>query len=222
MRHRGRSAIAAVIGSVLLLAGCTQAVSGSGESQEGITFPSDIQGLGALLIRGNDAIKTAHLQLNESAGGTAIKALGDEELANGTVQSIDLSETVGSLALRFIIIGATVYAKLPAAVYQSPKPWVEISPTTSRPEVAAALHVVSDIDPDRCRQERRQPRVGGQGPELQGQGAAQRGDRRPLQAQRRCEFAADRLPESRCARTERADQAARSRSTSTSRAVRAR
>ncbi len=135
MRHLGRAAAAAVLGSVVLLAGCAQTVSGSGTSQEGISFPSDIQGLGALLVRGNDAIKTAHLQLNESAGGTAIKASGDEQLANGAVQSIDLQETVGSLALRFVIIGATVYAKLPASVYPSPKPWVEIGATTSDPKL---------------------------------------------------------------------------------------
>jgi hypothetical protein len=131
MRHRGRSAIAAVLGSVLLLSGCTQAVSGTGESTEGITFPSDIQGLGALLTRGNNSIKTAHLQLTEGAAGETITAHGDEELSNGTVKSIDLSETVSSLDLRFIIIGTKVYAQLPAAVYQSPKPWVEISPTTA-------------------------------------------------------------------------------------------
>ena len=90
------------------------------ESTEGITFPSDIQGLGALLTRGNNSIKTAHLQLTESAAGQTITAHGDEELSNGTVKSIDLSETVNSLDLRFIIIGTKVYAQLPAAVYQSP------------------------------------------------------------------------------------------------------
>ena len=120
-----------MIGCVSLLTGCAQTVSGTGVAEESITYPSDIQDLGALLVRGNESIKSAHLQLTENAGGTTVKADGDEELSNGSVKAIDLHETVNDVVLRFVIIGTTVYAKLPPSLYQSPKPWVEISSSTT-------------------------------------------------------------------------------------------
>jgi hypothetical protein len=124
---------AAVLAVAVLVAGCSQDVSGSGKSKQGTTFPSDIQDLAGLLSRGNESIKTAHLDLTETAAGQTVKGSGDEKLSGGKATSIDLSETVNSISLEFIIIDTQVYAKLPPTVYQSSKPWVQITSSTSDP-----------------------------------------------------------------------------------------
>jgi hypothetical protein len=97
-------------------------------------FPTDIKSLGALL-NGNRTIKSAHVALTESAAGTTVTSAGEEELSNVTVQAMDMTETVNGATLRFIILGAVVYAKLPPATYQSTKPWVEMTASTTDPQL---------------------------------------------------------------------------------------
>jgi hypothetical protein len=103
--------------------------SPSSSSQSG--FPTDPQSLAAFLVKGNTSIKTAHLSLVETVGAQRIAGAGDEQLSDGQVQAVDLTERVGSIRLRFIIIGDTLYAKVPRSVFASSKPWVEISSTTT-------------------------------------------------------------------------------------------
>jgi predicted small secreted protein len=94
-------------------------------------FPTNLAALGDLLVKGGNSVKSAHLELSESAAGTTVAGAGDETVSNGKVTSIDLSESVGATKLRFIIVNGKVFAQLPASVYPAKKPWVEISSTTT-------------------------------------------------------------------------------------------
>lgn len=94
-------------------------------------FPTSLAALGDLLVRGGNSVKSAHLELSESAGGTSVTGVGDETVSNGKVVSIDLSESVGATKLRFIILNGKVYAQLPPSLYPATKPWVQISSSTT-------------------------------------------------------------------------------------------
>jgi hypothetical protein len=105
------------------------AASASAGSQSG--FPTDVQALAALLSTGNASIKTARLSLAETVGAQRIAGVGDEKLSDGRLQAVDLTERVGRVRLRFIVIGDRLYARVPAAIYPSSKPWVEITSSTT-------------------------------------------------------------------------------------------
>lgn len=130
--------IAAASVAALLLAACSQTVSGtpepagvSGGSQT--PFPKDVASLGRLL-QGNRSVHTAHIGLTEDAAGTSVTATGVEKLDNAQVQAMDMSESVESQQIRFILIGTDVYAKLPPATQiEHSKPWIEITSSTTDP-----------------------------------------------------------------------------------------
>lgn len=132
--------LATVCAAALLLGACSQTVSGTPEQAGGpaaspsqTPFPKDIASLGKLL-QGNQSVHTAHIGLNEDAAGTSVTATGVEKLDNAQVQAMDMSESVASQQIRFILIGSDVYAKLPAATPIShSKPWIEITASTSDP-----------------------------------------------------------------------------------------
>ena len=165
--HSKRLVTASVIATVLVLAACSNAVNGSGNQSTDSSsptgsapatgssfpstspsdtssdtgspagFPADVDSLGALLAKGNSSISSAHLELKEDAGGVSIVGTGDEKLSDGKVVAMDLTEEVSGSTLRFVIVDDKVYAKLPAAMHQSSKPWVQISPTTSDAQLRA-------------------------------------------------------------------------------------
>lgn len=98
----------------------------------GSNFPTDVAGLAALLAKGKQSTKSAHIVLEETVAGSGFTGSGDERLADGKVVAIDLTETIPSAGtVRYRIIGATVFAQLPDTLYKSSKPWVQISATTT-------------------------------------------------------------------------------------------
>lgn len=115
--------------ALLLLVSCSQTVSGTGHTG----FPTDVKSVGALL-QGNRSVRTARIELTEASGATTVHSTGSEKLTDTKVDAMDMSETVNGTAIRFIIIGATVYAKLPASTpITHDKPWVELTAATTDP-----------------------------------------------------------------------------------------
>lgn len=154
--NRARVIAASAFASLMVAAGCSSSVGGSGTSASnppssgtgstvpstssasasasasaGSQFPTDVQALAALLAKGNASIETARLSLAETVGAQRIAGVGDEKLSDGRLQAVDLTERVGSVRLRFIVIGDRLYAKVPAAIYPSSKPWLEITSSTT-------------------------------------------------------------------------------------------
>ena len=130
-------AIAAGCAAAVLLGACSQTVNGtpasSGASGAQTPFPKDIAAL-AKLLQGNRSVHTAHIGLTEEAAGTTVTATGVEKLGNGQVQAMDMSESVQSQQIRFIVIGTDVYAKLPPATpIAHSKPWIKLSASTTDP-----------------------------------------------------------------------------------------
>lgn len=120
----------ALLTALASLTACSQAVSGTGQ----VSFPTDVHAVGALL-QGNRTVRSAHMQLSETAGGTTVHSTGVEKLTDVKVDAMDMTETVSGNSVRFVILGPNVYAKLPAnSPLPHTKPWIELTPTTSDPQ----------------------------------------------------------------------------------------
>lgn len=93
-------------------------------------------GLAARLGQGLSHARTAHLTLNVDAAGQSIVGGGDEQLSNGKLVALDLTETVSkSLALRLIIVGGKAYVRLPGSLNTSGKPWQLVTAKSSNSTV---------------------------------------------------------------------------------------
>jgi hypothetical protein len=99
--------------------------------------PTDAAGLATELQQGSRSIRSAHLSLQVAAAGQTLDGQGDETLADGKLQDLDLTETVpGAGQIRILMAGGKTYAQLPAGANSSGKPWVLVSTTSSNPVVA--------------------------------------------------------------------------------------
>lgn len=108
--------------------------------------PTDAAGLAALLRRGTSSVTSTHFTLDISGAGQTVKGEGDQKLANGTVQALDLTEEVGSLGkLRIIIVDRSTYLQLPPALNQSGKPWVLVTPNSSNPTVRTMASLLESV-----------------------------------------------------------------------------
>jgi predicted small secreted protein len=122
--------IIALVTAAASLTACSQTVSGTGQ----IGFPTDVHAVGALL-QGNRTVRSAQVQLTETAGGTTVQTTGVEKLTDVKVDAMDMTETVSGTTVRFIILGTSVYAKLPAnSPLPHTKPWIELTASTSDPQ----------------------------------------------------------------------------------------
>lgn len=155
-------AATALLGSLIVVSGCSSAVNGNGQagssaptssrarsgsaptttapsssasSTSSSTFPSDVAGLATKIQSGNGSIKSAHIRLSEQAGGTSVVGTGTEQLSGGKVQAMDLTETVGGMTMQFRLVDGQVFAKVPQSVYPATKPWLQISPTTTNAQL---------------------------------------------------------------------------------------
>lgn len=157
MFSMSRSAAVVVLCSALAVTSCSTSDAGNPSGGNAPLAPSaapasppptDAAGLAALLRRGASSVTSTHFTLNMSAAGQTITGEGDQKLANGTVQAMDLTEEIGSLGkLRIIIVDRSTYAQLPPALNQSGKPWVLITKDSSNPVVrtmAASLESVQN------------------------------------------------------------------------------
>jgi hypothetical protein len=99
--------------------------------------PTDAVGLASALQKGAQSIRSAHLTLQVTAAGQTIDGQGDETLSGGTLQDLDLTETVPPAGqIRIVMAAGKTYVQLPAQLNQSGKPWVLVSTTSSNPVVA--------------------------------------------------------------------------------------
>jgi hypothetical protein len=141
--------VPAVVAAGVGLTGCDQATwvqqaaGGSGAAGSDSAPPTDAAGLARYLRDGTADISSAHLTLDVNSGGVEITADGDEKLAGGQLSALDLTETIpGAGDITVLIVDGSTYAKVPAALQASDKPWLLISPDSSNPlvqQLAASL-----------------------------------------------------------------------------------
>jgi hypothetical protein len=108
--------------------------------------PTDAAGLADLLHRGISSVSSVHLALNVTSPGKTINSEGDAKLASGTLQALDITEEVGTVGKRrLLIVDQATYAQVPGTVNQANKPWVLVTRDSPNPAVrnmAASLDAV--------------------------------------------------------------------------------
>jgi hypothetical protein len=139
-----------VLPAVALLAACTSgSSSGGGGSPSGL--PTTPAGLSARIVAASAARTSAHLQVKLSLSGATATGAGDERLAASRLQALDITLTVpGAGDVRVVHIDRNTYARLPALLNPSGKPYVAVTPDSSNatvkllaPYVGAAVTAVS-------------------------------------------------------------------------------
>lgn len=71
-----------------------------------------------------------------SAGTVGLTGSGDEAIAEGKLQSLNLTENVPSAGkLRIVMTGGKTYLQLPESLSHSTKPWVLVTPTSTNPVI---------------------------------------------------------------------------------------
>jgi len=125
--------------AVVALAGCAPAAKDAASSPASSSTPApptDAAGLSAVLKASASKIHSAHLSMNIAAGTATLTGSGDETMAAGKLQSLDLTEQIPQAgSLRIVMIDGKTYLQLPPAMNRSGKPWVLVSPASSNPGV---------------------------------------------------------------------------------------
>jgi hypothetical protein len=149
--------LCAVLALPCLLAACSSSTSGKGStgssgasgSSTGASTgssaaapggkPTDAAGLGGLMQSAIAGITSAHIALDVDAAGQKVSGVGDEKLSAGKLVAMDITEQLpgGTGSLRLIIVGGKTYAKLPASLNKSGKPYVLVSGNSSNATVRA-------------------------------------------------------------------------------------
>jgi hypothetical protein len=81
---------------------------------------------------GVGSVRSAHVQIDVNAVGQSITGGGDEQLHAGKVVAMEMTTNVPSFgSIELIVAGGKTYAKLPASLNKSGKPFVLVSPTSS-------------------------------------------------------------------------------------------
>lgn len=132
----------AAAAAAVLLTACGPGSSGgsaSGSSTSASSTPApptDAASLSALLRSGSASIHTAHVTLDLSAAGTTVNGAGDEVLAGGRLQALDLTESVPKAGrIRLLMADGKTYAQLPQQIAGSTEPWVLVSASSSNPVI---------------------------------------------------------------------------------------
>ncbi|MFN2559776.1 MAG: hypothetical protein ABR571_00550 [Jatrophihabitans sp.] len=132
-----------------LLAACSSSTSGKGSTGSSGAAgssaaapggkPTDAAGLGGLMQSAIAGITSAHISLDIDAAGQKVSGAGDEKLSGGKLVAMDITEQLpgGAGSLQLIIVGGKTYAKLPASLNKSGKPYVLVTPDSSNPTVRA-------------------------------------------------------------------------------------
>jgi hypothetical protein len=99
--------------------------------------PTDAPGLSALLERGSNSVKSAHISLKVDAAGAQVVGSGDEELNEGVLTGLNITESLpgGAGSLQLIIADGKTYAMLPSSINPSDKPWVLITSDSTNPTI---------------------------------------------------------------------------------------
>lgn len=163
MNSRRLSALVA-LPAALALTACSSSTSGSGSGSAGTsstasstsapsssaatngattggsatTSSGGAAQLAAVLQAGAAKIRTAHLTLLINAAGQTITGSGDEQVANGKVTSLQITETLpGNQQIRIVRVNNKTYAKLPQSLSKSAKPYVLVNSNSSNPQLRA-------------------------------------------------------------------------------------
>ena len=117
-----------------VLAACSSSGGGGGGGLPS-GMPTDALGLGTTLQNAISKMTSAHIALDISLAGQKLTGSGDETLASGRLTGLDLTENLpnGGGAIRLILAGGKTYAKLPAALNSSDKPYLLVSKSSSNP-----------------------------------------------------------------------------------------
>jgi hypothetical protein len=137
MNARRTHALLALSLAVALTA-CSSSTSGNGGGAKGLPgMPTDAAGLGNLMQSATATVTSAHISLDVNAAGQSVSGGGDEKLAAGKLVALDLTENLPSGAgeLRIIIVDGKTYAKLPASMRTSAKPYSLVTENSSNPVV---------------------------------------------------------------------------------------
>lgn len=154
MRASRRVALLALPAAIA--AACTS--SGGGGTGIPSGMPTDAPALGTLLQSGLSTMTSAHFDLGIDIAGQQLTGGGDEKVTNGKLVALDLTETLPGLGpVRVILVNGTAYAKLPAALNSTGKPYLVVSESSSNQYVrqlassldsalsAVALSGITDI-----------------------------------------------------------------------------
>jgi hypothetical protein len=127
------------------------AISSNPGTPAGPGRPSDVSAATARLDQqlraGVATVRTVHLEITTTVSGQTILGTGDEQLKDGTPSALHLTEKMPTgVSLELVLIGTKIYAKLPASLYKTEKPWVLISTHSS---TAAIKQLASTIESTR-------------------------------------------------------------------------
>lgn len=136
---RGPALALAASAALLTVTACGPASTGTASStaaSSSSAMPTDAAGVSTLLRESSSRIHSAHLDMTITAAAMTLKGTGDETLAGGKLQTLDLTENVPQLGpLRVIIAGGKTYLQVPTSLSHANKPWVLVTPTSSNPVV---------------------------------------------------------------------------------------
>ncbi|HEV7205701.1 MAG TPA: hypothetical protein VGN18_13915 [Jatrophihabitans sp.] len=138
-----------VLPAALALAACASStapgrgtVGSAGSSNpaapsSGGATPTTATDLGTALRAGMQTVRSAHLTLEVGVGGQTINGQGDEQVDNGKLSNLQLSETLpGAGELGVVIVGDKTYVKLPPAIrHGSGKPWTLVTADSTNPVI---------------------------------------------------------------------------------------
>jgi hypothetical protein len=154
-----RRLVAAFLGvpvAALTLAACAATTNGQGargsggptstgegsptgfpSSSSSTSMPTDAKGLYTLMQSSVADVTSAHLALKVSSSGQALTVSGDEKLANGKVTAMRLFETLpgGAGSIQIILAGGRIYAKVPAPLNNTGKPYLLVTESSSNAQV---------------------------------------------------------------------------------------
>lgn len=146
---KGAVLVLAASAALLTVTACGPAATGTAAStaaSSSSAMPTDAAGLSTLLRESSSQLHSAHLDMTVTAAGMTLKGTGDETLAGGKMQTLDLSENVPQLGvLRVIIAGGKTYLQVPTQISHATKPWVLVTATSTNPivrQLATTLQTV--------------------------------------------------------------------------------
>ncbi|HEV7205700.1 MAG TPA: hypothetical protein VGN18_13910 [Jatrophihabitans sp.] len=88
-------------------------------------------------------VRSARLRLDLTLAGEAVSGTGAETLTRGRLDTLTATEKLPSLGvITVVVVGDTTYARLPAALLKTDKPWVRVSATSTN---AAVRQLASTI-----------------------------------------------------------------------------
>jgi hypothetical protein len=101
------------------------------------SMPTDAKGLYTLMQSSVADVTSAHLALDVSSSGQSLTVSGDEKLANGKVTAMKLFETLpgGAGSIVIILAGGRIYAKVPAPLNDTGKPYLLVTESSSNAQV---------------------------------------------------------------------------------------